>query len=64
MVMRRSTAVRNAEIIKKLDAGTAPKDVVAELNLSSVDVVYDADRPAKRRVVLAVMKKLKGRRRG
>lgn len=61
MTMRRSTIVRNVQIIKKLDAGLTPKEIVTDLNLMSVNVVYNANRPGSRRLVKAAMRK-RGRR--
>ncbi len=61
MTMRRSTIVRNSQIIKKLEAGLPPKDIVVEMNLMSVSVVYNANRAGARRLVKAAMKK-RGRR--
>jgi hypothetical protein len=57
--MRRSTVVRNAQIIERFHlSGEVPKDIYLSMSLSSVDVVYDALRPQKVRAVLRVSPKL------
>lgn len=60
MAMRLSTAIRYGKIIERLDRGHERKEIVDTLNLSSVHVVNDANRPAARRQVAALLKRLKG----
>jgi hypothetical protein len=56
--MYRSTVVRNAKIIRRFNEGEAPKDIYLAMNLTSVDVVYDALRPHKRRAVKRALPKI------
>lgn len=45
--MKRSTMVRNNQILKLLDLGQMPKDIKEQMQLTSVSIVYNAVRLAK-----------------